>query len=185
MTAPAAPDAPWIASSVRIALDAAGRGIADGKPGTEIARELTAAVEATILEVLAFHFAEARIGDSSGGAVLATGSFGRRELAPASDLDLLFLCAKNPGAKIEALAHAILVPLWDAKVDAGQAVRSVADGLGLPEKDLAAATALLDARFMIGDRRLAADFLARYERKVAGSTPDSMVGRLREEQESR
>jgi [protein-PII] uridylyltransferase len=185
MTAPAAPDAPWIASSVRTALDAAGRGIADGKPGAEIARELTRAVEGTILEVLAFHFAQARIGDASGVAVLATGSFGRRELAPYSDLDLLFLCAKNPDAKIEALAHAILVPLWDAKVDAGQAVRSVADGLGLPEKDLAAATALLDARFMIGDRRLADDFLARYERKVAGSTPDSMVGRLREEQEGR
>src|SRR5512140_2726300 len=179
MTAPAAPDAPWIASSVRIALDAAGRGIADGKPGTEIARELTAAVEATILEVLAFHFAEARIGDSSGVAVLATGSFGRRELAPSSDLDLLFLCAKNPDAKIEALAHAIVVPLWDAKVDAGQAVRSVADGLALPDKDLAAATALLDARFLVGDEQLGTDFMSRYEARVARTTPDSLVARLR------
>jgi [protein-PII] uridylyltransferase len=117
--------------------------------------------------------------------VLATGSFGRRELAPYSDLDLLFLCAKKPDAKIEALAHSILVPLWDAKVDAGQAVRSVADGLGLPEKDLAAATALLDARFLIGDQRLATDFLSRYQARVARTTPNSLVARLREEQESR
>jgi [protein-PII] uridylyltransferase len=63
-------------------------------------------------------------------------------------LDLLFLCKKNPDSKVEALARSILMPLWDAKVDAGHAVRSVADGLGLPDKDLAAATALLDARFL-------------------------------------
>ena len=135
--------------------------------------------------MLAFHFAEAGIGGTSGVAVLATGSFGRRELAPYSDLDLLFLCAKKPDAKIEALAHSILVPLWDAKVDAGQAVRSVADGLGLPQKDLAAATALLDARFLVGDQGLATDFLSRYQARVARTTPDSLVARLREEQESR
>jgi [protein-PII] uridylyltransferase len=117
--------------------------------------------------------------------VLATGSFGRRELAPYSDLDLFFLCAKKPDAKIEALAHAILVPLWDAKVDAGQAVRSVADGLGLPDKDLAAATALLDARFLVGNEKLAREFIARYEARVAKTTPDSLVARLREEQEGR
>jgi [protein-PII] uridylyltransferase len=185
MKANSRPDAPWIAAHVREALDAAGRELAAGTKGLDIARALTATVEATIREVLAFHFAEAGIGAASGVAVLATGSFGRRELAPYSDLDLLFLCAKSPDAKIEALAHAILVPLWDAKVDAGQAVRSVADGLGLPEKDLAAATALLDARFLVGDERLAKDFMARYESRVARTTPDSLVARLREEQEGR
>ena len=185
MTAGSGPDAPWIAARVRAALDAAGRALANHTPGLDIARTLTAAVEATIREVLAFHFAQAGIGHSSGVAVLATGSFGRRELAPYSDLDLLFLCKSNPDAKIEALAHSILVPLWDAKVDAGQAVRSLADGLGLPDKDLAAATALLDARFLVGDEGLAADFIDRYEARVARTTPDSLVARLREEQESR
>jgi [protein-PII] uridylyltransferase len=179
------PDAPWIAARVRAALDAAGREVAGDTPGLDIAHALTAAVEDTIREVLAFHFTEAGIGGRSGVAVLATGSFGRRELAPYSDLDLFFLCAKKPDGKIEALAHSILVPLWDAKVDAGQAVRSMADGLGLPEKDLAAATALLDARFLVGDQGLATDFLSRYEARVARTTPHSLVARLREEQESR
>ena len=184
-TGSTAPDAPWITSRVRVAFDAAARSLAERAPGLDIARVLSSAVEETIHEVLAFHLAKAGIGDSSGVAVLATGSFGRRELAPYSDLDLLFLCAKNPDAKIEALAHAILVPLWDARVDAGHAVRSVADGLGLPEKDLAAATALLDARFLVGDQKLATDFLSRYEARVARTTPDSLVVRLREEQEIR
>jgi [protein-PII] uridylyltransferase len=185
MTERMGPDAAWIASRVGAARDEAGRALAAGVGGLELARALTAAVEETIRRVLDFHFAEAQVAGASGVAVLATGSFGRRELAPYSDLDLLFLCADTPDARIEALAHAILVPLWDAKVDAGQAVRSLADGLGLPDTDLAAATALLDARFLVGDEGLAGDFMARYQERVACTTPDSLVARLREEQEGR
>jgi [protein-PII] uridylyltransferase len=168
-----------------LARDAARRRLTDGLSGIELANSLTAAVEDAICEVLSFHFAQAQIGSSSGVAVLATGSFGRRELAPYSDLDLLFLCAKEPDSRVEALAHSILLPLWDAKVDAGHAVRSVADGLGLPDKDLAAATALLDARFLVGDQPLASDFLARYEARVTRTTPDNLIARLRAEQAGR
>jgi [protein-PII] uridylyltransferase len=170
---------------MQLARDAARRGLTDGTSGLVIVNALTAAVETAIREVLFHHFTQAGIGPASGMAVLATGSFGRRELAPYSDLDLLFLCKKNPDSKAEALARSILMPLWDAKVDAGHAVRSVADGLGLPDKDLAAATALLDARFLVGDERLAMDFLARYEGRVAEKRPDNLVARLREEQTAR
>ena len=185
MTSRQEPDAASIASRVRAARDAASRGISEGACGRDLALGLSSAVETAVLELLSFHFAQAGLGVSSRVAVLATGSFGRRELAPFSDLDLLFLCDKNPDAKVEALAHAILVPFWDAKLDAGHAVRSVADGLALPDKDLAAATALLDARYLAGDSRLASDFSSRYEARVAGTAPDSFVARLREEQEVR
>ena len=185
MSSRSGPDAAWIASRIQAARDAARHGLMEGTSGLALANELTASVEATILLVLSHYFALADIGPSSGMAVLATGSFGRRELAPYSDLDLLFLCDKNPDSKAEALARSILLPLWDAKVDAGHAVRSVTDGLGLPDKDLAAATALLDARFLVGDQHLASDFLARYEARVAGTRPDGLVARLRGEQEVR
>jgi [protein-PII] uridylyltransferase len=170
---------------MQAARDAAGLAVRAGAKGAEIARSLTEAIEAAVREVLTFHLRSAGYGESSGIAVLATGSFGRREVGPFSDLDLLFLCAKDPDAKVEALAHNILVPLWDAKVDAGHAVRSVADGLALPNKDLAAATALLDARFLVGDELLAAKFVSSYKRRVAGAAPHSLVARLREEQEGR
>ena len=97
-------------------------------------------------------------------AIFATGGFGRGELAPFSDLDLLVLCAKTPGNDVQKLAEAILYPLWDAKVDAGHAVRAYDQALALPANDLAAATALLDARFLTGDRALADKFLARVPR---------------------
>ena len=163
------PDAAWITSRMQLARDAARRELDEGLSGVEIAHALSDSVDAAMREVLSYHFAQAGIGPGSGIAVLATGSFGRRELAPYSDLDLLFLCEKTPDGKVETLARSILMPLWDAKVDAGHAVRSVADGLGLPDKDLAAATALLDARFMVGNPKLAAEFLARYEARVVPS----------------
>lgn len=185
MTVSFEPNAAWVASRLKDARDAAGTAVKNGQPGRQIATALSESVEQTVKELLAYHFRNAGMTDASGIAVLATGSFGRRELAPYSDLDLFFLCAKNPDAKVEALAHSILVPLWDAKLDAGHAVRSVADGLALPDNDLAAATALLDARFLIGDLKLANKFIERYHDRVAGRSPDSFVSRLREEQEGR
>jgi [protein-PII] uridylyltransferase len=179
------PTARWISARIAAARDQAAAGLRAGQSGVALAERLSQEVEAVIAELLNFHLASARRGNSSEIAVLATGGFGRRELAPYSDLDLLFLCAKAPDSAVEDLARAILVPLWDAKVDAGHAVRSVSDALALPAADLAAATALLDARFLTGDRDLADRFLTSYQTRVAKASPDSFVARLRSEQYSR
>ena len=118
-------------------------------------------------------------------AIFATGGFGRGELAPFSDLDLLVLCAKTPGSDVQKLAESILYPLWDAKVDAGHAVRAYDQALALPANDLAAATALLDARFLTGDRALADKFLAAFRARVAKTAAEDFVARLRAEQKER
>jgi [protein-PII] uridylyltransferase len=185
MTEPLQPTAKWISARMTAARDQAVAGLRAGQPGVALAEQLSHEVEAVIAELLGFHLARARKGTSSEIAVLATGGFGRRELAPYSDLDLLFLCAKSPGGAVEDLARAILVPLWDAKVDAGHAVRSVSDALALPATDLAAATALLDARFLTGNRDLADRFLSSYQTRVAKASADGFVARLRSEQYSR
>src|SRR3954451_18889746 len=118
-------------------------------------------------------------------AILATGGFGRGELAPYSDLDLLVLCAERPDADVQKLAEAILYPLWDAKVDAGHAVRSFDQALALPATDLAAATALLDARFLVGDAKLAERFLEQFRARVGATAAEDFVARLRAEQRER
>ena len=76
-------------------------------------------------------------------------------------------------------------PLWDAKVDAGHAVRAYDQALALPATDLAAATALLDARFLTGDRALADKFLAAFRARVAKTAAEDFVARLRAEQKER
>src|SRR5262252_1386826 len=163
------------------ARERAGEAVRQGKDGITIARELSRDVDQIIVDVAGPEVAKC----STPVAIFATGGFGRSELAPFSDLDLLVLCAQRPGQDVQKLAEAILYPLWDAKVDAGHAVRSFDQALALPATDLAAATALLDARFLVGDRALAERFLAEFRQRVGATAAEDFVARLRAEQRAR
>ncbi len=170
-----------VVNQVAAARQRAASGIKEGKDGIFLSRALSDDMDDIVCR-LAGPLIE-RCGAKV--AFVATGGFGRRELAPFSDLDLLCLCADEPGGAVIELARALLPPLWDAKVDAGHAVRSYDQALSLPAQDLAAATALLDARFLIGDAELAERFLADYRARVAATAAEDFVARLREEQKKR
>ena len=97
-------------------------------------------------------------------AILAVGGYGRGELAPYSDLDLLLVHNAKPrkvAEEIEPIASALWYPLWDAGVKLGHAVRRVDEQLDLVDGDLDSATALLTARFLAGDKDIAADVTLR------------------------
>lgn len=97
-------------------------------------------------------------------ALLAVGGYGRGELAPYSDLDLLLVHDAKPrkvASEIEPIASALWYPLWDAGVKLGHAVRRVDEQLDLVDGDLDSATALLTARFIAGDEDIAADVTLR------------------------
>lgn len=87
-------------------------------------------------------------------AVLAVGGFGRGELCPQSDIDLLLVHDSKP-ARIEPIASAIWYPIWDAGLKLGHAVRTVDEHIDLAKSDLDTATALLTARPIAGDAKLA------------------------------
>ena len=163
------------------ARERAAASVRAGGSGIDSARLLSADVGKLVIDVAAPELAACK----TPVAIFATGGFGREELAPFSDLDLLVLCAKTPGKDVQKLAEAILYPLWDAKVDAGHAVRAYDQALALPALDLAAATALLDARFLTGDRALADKFLAAFRARVAKTAAEDFVARLRAEQKER
>jgi [protein-PII] uridylyltransferase len=175
------PEIANISGALARARERALRGLQEGVGGIALAYELTSEVEQIVTGLALRELA----GGAGRVVVLATGGFGRREFAPHSDLDLIFLFADEPDQAGQELAQRILHPLWDARLDAGHAVRSVREALELPDSDLTAATALLDARYLAGDRDMAAEFLQRYRGKVAGSSPGSFVARLIDEQEKR
>ncbi len=85
-------------------------------------------------------------------ALVAVGGYGRRELAPHSDLDILLLHDTRRG--VADMAQALWYPIWDAKVKLGHAVRTVKEALALADDDLDTATALLTARHVAGDVQL-------------------------------
>ncbi len=93
-------------------------------------------------------------------AVLATGGYGRGELAPQSDLDLLLVHDVKPrkvAKLVEPVASALWYPIWDVGVKLGHAVRRVDEQLDLAATDLDSATALVTARYLAGDSELAAE----------------------------
>ena len=88
-------------------------------------------------------------------ALVAVGGYGRGELAPFSDLDILMVHESQPD-RVKPVASALWYPIWDAGLKLGHAVRTVDDQLVLAKSDLDTATALLTARPITGDAKLAA-----------------------------
>jgi [protein-PII] uridylyltransferase len=86
-------------------------------------------------------------------ALVAVGGYGRNELAPYSDIDVVLVHDGRPSG-IDELAAALWYPLWDAGLQLGHAVRSLDDQLRRADEDLDAATALLGARPVAGDEEL-------------------------------
>ena len=81
------------------------------------------------------------------------GGYGRRDLSPLSDLDVLLL--HNNAPDIEEVAEALWYPIWDQGEKLGHSVRTLNETLTLASEDLDTATALLSSRLIAGSQPLA------------------------------
>lgn len=114
-------------------------------------------------------------------AVTATGGYGRGELAPGSDIDLLFLRpARSTGAEGEAVIEFILYMLWDLGLKVGHATRSVAECLRLARGDVTIRTAILETRPLCGDRALYEELRKKFWEDAAGNGRDFVEAKLAE-----
>lgn len=95
-----------------------------------------------------------QLAGESGVAVVAVGSYGRGELAPGSDLDVVLL--HDGRTDIKAVADRLWYPIWDARVGLDHSVRTVTEAVQVARDDLKAALGLLDARHVTGDEQLTA-----------------------------
>ncbi len=93
---------------------------------------------------------------------MAVGGYGRRELCPGSDLDVLLLHrGKRDRGELGGLAERLWYPVWDRGLKLGHAVRTVKEAVALAASDLNTATAQLDTRLVAGDPDLAAELAKR------------------------
>jgi [protein-PII] uridylyltransferase len=117
-------------------------------------------------------------------SVVAVGGYGRAEMAPFSDVDLLFLLPYKQTAWGEQVVEFMLYVLWDLGLKVGYSVRSVEDCLRLSRKDLTIRTALLEMRYVWGDRALYDELRTRFDKEVvAVSGPDYVEAKLGERDE--
>ena len=98
------------------------------------------------------------IGKRSDIALLAVGGYGRQDLSPLSDLDVLLLHQKTED--ISEVAEAIWYPIWDQGEKLGHAVRTIDETLELSAEDLDTATALLSCRHIAGSKKLSEDLFS-------------------------
>jgi len=113
--------------------------------------------------------------DAEHMAVVATGGYGRRLLAPHSDLDLLFLLPYRQTPWGESVVEYVLYLLWDLGLKVGHATRNVEQSLKLARADVTIRTALLDSRLILGDEPLFKDLMRRFEREVVHGTAKQFV----------
>ena len=128
-----------------------------GASGIEIVREYTGCVDRMVRAL--FRYADrqhsrrfSRLNQRL--AVIARGGYGRGELNPQSDIDLLFLHDYKPGPYVEVVTEIILHALWDAGLTVGQVVRNVRECVRAVNDDLKEKTAILDTRFLAGEEKL-------------------------------
>jgi len=126
--------------------------------GLDAARELSAIQDSFIQVLYDFatkHFYYAQNPTASEHlSVIATGGYGRGELAPGSDIDLLFLRPYKETSWGESVVEFILYMLWDLGLKVGHATRSLPECTRLSKQDATIRTSLIEARYLTGDKAL-------------------------------
>lgn len=104
--------------------------------------------------------------DTKGWALAAVGGYGRRRLAPFSDIDLVLVHSRLKPAQVKILTQSMFYPLWDARLNISHTVRSIREAV-LAAGDINWLTSSLDARFLGGDQEVFNVFVAKMTAVVA------------------
>ncbi|MDQ6627826.1 MAG: [protein-PII] uridylyltransferase [Pseudomonadota bacterium] len=130
-----------------------------------LVRSLAAEVDATLLSLWT------GAGLPAEAALVAVGGYGRGELFPYSDVDVLVLLPIEGSAGIERIREAterFITDCWDVGLEIGSSVRTIDECVMLARSDVTVQTALLEARYLAGESKLFSDF-----QKAAGAAMDA------------
>src|SRR5215471_12915362 len=113
--------------------------------------------------------------------MVAVGGYGRGELAPFSDIDLLFLLPYKSTPHTEQVVEYLLYTLWDLGLKVGHSTRPVEECMRQAKADFTIRTALLEARYLWGDQKLYAELRQRFESDILkGSAAEFVEAKLAE-----
>ncbi len=160
-----------------------------GGSGREICAE-----RAHLVDIIVSHLLEAAIEGlpSSKGApprlaVIATGGYGRGELNPYSDVDIMFLHRESGKAetRVNEVIEKILYMLWDVGFKVGHATRTIAGAIKQANADMLSKTAMLEARLIAGDADLFGAFRAEFLRGCVEGYEEAYISERVANQEER
>ena len=118
-------------------------------------------------------------------SIFAIGGYGRGELAPFSDVDLMFVIPYKETPYSEQVIEFILYMLWDMGLKVGHSTRSVDDAIRLAKQDLTIRTSILDARWLWGDQTLFSELTKRFQDEIVSSSGPQFVEAKLQERDDR
>ena len=118
-------------------------------------------------------------------SIISVGGYGRREMAPFSDVDLLFLTPYKMTPWSENVIETVLYLLWDLKLKVGHSSRSIKDCLRLGSDDYTIRTAMLEHRFVCGDINLASQLNDKLWKNLFSGTAKDFISAKLKERENR
>ncbi|MEN1678911.1 MAG: [protein-PII] uridylyltransferase [Planctomycetota bacterium] len=141
-----------------------------GLPPLQVCARLTSAVDAAILSLF-----EAALADLPGDqadqlrgtvSLIPHGGYGRRQMAPCSDVDLMLLYEPSARAGAEELARRLTQDIFDAGLQLGHSLRTAGEAVALARSDAVIATSLVESRYLAGDTALFDGFAEQFRRAV-------------------
>ncbi|OUS22467.1 [protein-PII] uridylyltransferase [Rhodobacterales bacterium 59_46_T64] len=157
----------------------------DANPVTRAYAYLTDCLVLTAQDVVITRLHPTPDGSDDRLAVLAVGGYGRGEMAPHSDVDLLFLTPSKITPWAEQVIESMLYILWDLRLKVGHASRTIRDCIKLGGEDFTIRTALLEHRFLGGDRALSEALDKRLWSDLFNGTEREFIEAKLEERDSR
>src|SRR4029077_4267157 len=121
-------------------------------------------------------------------ALIALGGYGRGELNPFSDVDVMLLHGPKAGKVspyIEQIVEQILYLLWDIGFKVGHSTRSIKEAIAQANRDMRTKTAMLESRFLAGDSQLARNFRKQFRSKCVDGREREYVEMRMEDQVAR
>lgn len=158
----------------------------EGASGTEVVSDFTSLVD-TVLIGRYRSVVRQLSGDAPSGiqhcCLVAVGGYGRRELSPYSDIDVMMLYRTGGATIVQDLSKQVFHHLWDLGFQVGHSVRSIHDCMVVAGGDLSAKTALMESRFLVGSPAVFQEFQRRFAKRVLGRRVGSFIREKLEERE--
>jgi [protein-PII] uridylyltransferase len=173
--------------NVLAAKDRLARGLEDsfarhrnGCPGAELCELMTNLRDAVIQDLVEATLAELKEDGPRGLlgeiALVAHGGYGRREIAPYSDVDLMILYRKGAQTRLSPVAERVVRDVFDVGLVLGHSVRTVSEACRLASRDATICASLIDARLLMGNADLFAKFQHRFRKRVAWRRSKLLTG---------
>ncbi|EDY81029.1 protein-P-II uridylyltransferase [Verrucomicrobiia bacterium DG1235] len=165
----------------------------NGAPGLEIAKARSEMIDTLISRLAEPAIATVQSSPDTADlaiSVVALGGYGREELCPLSDIDIMFLYPSDTDARLlekaqDILVNHVLYPLWDAGLKVGHSTRSVEEAFKEAKADIQTKTALLEARLICGSTPLFEGFQTSYHLFYRKEDPKGYIKLRLDDQRSR